>query len=416
MASSDIKYPSDVAAEFFSQEEQTRRAFEKFSGSRFSPPARPTQSVLTQLVETMLFASMATEEGRLTPVGIVFAENTLPFYAEAPAWDFVQLASSLDFEVNSIAKLASVCGSRDSLLVVMPKSETLALVGIATPHSRRFSTDTDDLVRILTLKPGVISVRSGASEIVRYERGKLRRKIPFPLGRGKQWRAQLDSIEQTVFREELPRLQVDVVDSLLQIVQGMVQLGHGGLLCVLGPDDEPGSLLNGAKKLRAPLPFGVALRDMYKAQLVDNSNTANRLSFEPRNSRPPTEEEERDAEDARAAASRVSRLVEQIARLTTFDGAVVMSHALEVLAFGVKLSSKKEEDKKEEEVPTVLSVTEDRRPGQAWPLATRGTRHRAAAFFAKQHPRGLAFIVSQDGDAAIFQKLESELVYWPLPL
>jgi hypothetical protein len=129
MASSDIKYPPEVAAKFFSREEESRRASAELFGGATENSRDPsaeslTQAVLTQLVETMLFASMATEEGHLTPVAIVYAESIEPFQAVAPiapAWDFVQFASSWKFDVNSIAKLASASGSLDSFLVVVPQ-------------------------------------------------------------------------------------------------------------------------------------------------------------------------------------------------------------------------------------------------------------------------------------------------------
>jgi DNA integrity scanning protein DisA with diadenylate cyclase activity len=124
---------------------------------------------------------------------------------------------------------------------------------------------------------------------------------------------------------------------------------------------------------------------------------------------PLTPKEEADAATAQQTTHRVDRLIAQIAKLTTIDGAVVMNHALGVLAFGAKLPS-------QGKAPTVLSITPDRQLGDPWQLDQRGTRHRAAATFAKCHPKGLAFIVSQDGEAAIFQQLNGEIVHWPLSL
>jgi len=407
MVPSDIKYPVDVATEFFIRE-QEQGLLNSFQQKAVPLPVEvesPSKPILTQLVETILFASMATEEGHLTPVGIVFAESIEPFQADAPAWDFLRFSSSWKFEVNSIVKLASACGSNNSFLVVVPQDEVLKLAGIATSHSRGFF-EHDHLVRVLVLKPGVVSVCRGEREIVRYEHGRLRPRPPALLGRGGQHRAQLDSIEQAIFqKEDSSRLNANTEDFLQPIVQAMIRLGHGGLLLILGPEDEPGTLLDGAKVLAEPLRFGASRRGMYDAQVAEFENLMQRVSPETDD---PAEDEESIAENTKKAVGRVDRLIEQIARLTTVDGAVVMSHSLEVLAFGVKISSG-------EESPKVFTVTNDRRPGEVWPLATRGTRHRAAAIFARQHPQGLAFIVSQDGDAAIFQKLESEIVYWPLP-
>jgi hypothetical protein len=85
-----------------------------------APQTTPSQAVLTRLIETMLFASMETEEGHLTPVGIVFAESFAPFHAGRSHWEFVRFASHQLFDVSQIAKLASACGSLDSLLDAFP--------------------------------------------------------------------------------------------------------------------------------------------------------------------------------------------------------------------------------------------------------------------------------------------------------
>jgi hypothetical protein len=403
-----IRYPADVAAEFFVREEQShlsvRKLLRKIHPSA-APQTTPSQAVLTRLIETMLFASMATEEGHLTPVGIVFAESFAPFQAVRSHWELVRFASHQIFDVSQIAKLASACGSLDSLLVVMPQEEDLILTGIATPLSRGL-LNRDPLIRVLCLKPGVISVHRDIWEIVRYERGKIPPKHPSLAGRGENCRAQIDSIERTIFGNDAEHLEIDVTDFLLQIVYGMAKQGHGGLLVVLGPEDEPGPLLKEAKTLAEPLRLGEALREMYKAKISAENNETLREFIIDGNFEPPTTQEQDDvaAEEAR---DRVTRLLGQIARLTTVDGAVVMNHTLDVLAFGAKLPSKKA-------APKVFSVTQDRLPGERWPLSQRGTRHRTAADFASQHPLGLALIVSQDGDAACLQQIKSKVVYWPL--
>ncbi|WP_037583068.1 putative sensor domain DACNV-containing protein [Stigmatella aurantiaca] len=411
MKPATIQYPPDVSSEFFSRIEQ-QSSYQQQSplgrtvNSHEAHTYRPTQHILTKAIETMLFASMATEEGHITPVGIVLAESLSPFQDEHYSWDLVRFASNLSFEVDQIAKLASACGSLDSLLVVLPQEERLVVAGIATPHSRQI-LDLDYLVRVLILKPGVISVLRGEWEVVRYERGNIPPSPP-TLSKGDgQHRTQLNAIERTVFQEDPNRLSIDVLNFLLRIVKRMRSLGHGGLLAVLGPGDIQSMSLKDARQLAEPLRFGTALLEMYGAQLIDEQNTTRRFSVKTLNFRPPSDEEEAAAAAAQEATQRVARMIDQIARFTTVDGAVVMSHSLDVLAFGAKLSSK-------EETPAVYSVTHDRCSGERWPIDRRGTRHRAAAIFADRYSMGLALIVSQDGEAAIFQQLESKVVHWPV--
>ncbi|APR87936.1 hypothetical protein A7982_13285 [Minicystis rosea] len=162
-----------------------------------------------------------------------------------------------------------------------------------------------------------------------------------------------------------------------------------------------------AKRLLPPLALGAAVVEMCEAQLVDNDRDNKRLRYQGNEltERPPTFEEARIARDVVKAAERVRRVVDQIVSLTTVDGAVIMSNALEVLAFGAKLPARTSLD-------NVHTVDRDRQY-RTWHLEQRGTHHRAAASFASGHSDRIAFIVSQDGDAATFQELDGNLCHWP---
>ncbi len=85
-----------------------------------------------------------------------------------------------------------------------------------------------------------------------------------------------------------------------------------------------------------------------------------------------------------------------------------MSHALDVLAFGAKLPPPRAI------ISEVFAATPDQRMDASLSLDARGTRHRAAAAFVAGYPERIAFIVSQDGNAATFQEIEGKVVYWPL--
>jgi hypothetical protein len=205
-----------------------------------------------------------------------------------------------------------------------------------------------------------------------------------------------------------------MVGYLTRIMARMAELGHGGIVAVLAPDEGLETVVKTAKthetakKLAPPLGLGRAILQEYEAQMVDDDNDQRRFwmvgdkVFE----RPQTEDEVRDSNLAFKATELVKRWLEQIARLTTVDGAVIMSHSLEVLAFGAKLPSSGDPIK-------VYAATPGPHFDEEWPLNTHGTRHRAAAAFAVGDSGRLAFIVSQDGDAGTFQEIEGKLVYWP---
>jgi hypothetical protein len=96
----------------------------------------------------------------------------------------------------------------------------------------------------------------------------------------------------------------------------------------------------------------------------------------------------------------VGRAVDAIAGLTAVDGATVMSHRYDVLAFGAKIGRRKGAPQIERLVvtePVEGSSADWMHPGQLG-----GTRHLSAAQFVHDQPDAMALVASQDGRFTIF--------------
>ncbi|WP_158623359.1 putative sensor domain DACNV-containing protein [Corallococcus sp. CA053C] len=398
-----LKYPRDVVKEFLERDkakrERTdivlREIFGEFPKEKDAPLSKKD---LRSLVETMLFASMATEEGHIQPVGVVFARSRDDFESEDEPWVLYMFESPRTLGVRDVTKLAATCDFPRSFLAVMPIAGELKIVGIAAPSNQSAGT-YDRLVRVMAPQPGTIVMFRGRAEVVRYSRGSIPPRPPdfLELCGGKSQQVAL--IVRSVFGLYLPK-NAEIADvegfvfaEIRSVVSMMSRLGHGGLLAVLGPHDDGGSLLKSENRLRGPMGYGSALNDNLNA----------RAARMPKARRGP------DAGSADPSGELLKSIRKQLVRLSAVDGAVLLSNSLQVLGFGVKLVIRHEENPLE-----VRTVAPDGTPGERWDLHARGARHRAAATFAQQHPDGLAFIVSQDGDAAMFQSRGDHVAYWPL--
>ncbi|MFP2909777.1 putative sensor domain DACNV-containing protein [Pyxidicoccus sp. 3LFB2] len=397
--SDKLKYPEHVALEFFEREDRrwdSDKSLMEILPWRHERPRAPTRSVLTRLVETMLFASMAMEEGRLQPVGIVFAEERAEFLKEVP-WDIISIKSPNAFSVREVVKLAAICDFPRSFLVVMPDNEELKVFGVGTPTKRSLFSG-DRLVRVMAPRPGTVVVARGETEVVRYERGSIPELPPMHMVGGSHQR-QFNSIGRAVagttlleapkpdgFRDSFYGLHVSM--QVYRVAAQMSRHGHGGILAVFGSEADA-KLPAGTRELEVPLGFGVAIRD-------EMATTFQRLGGQNRDGPQPNVEERK-----------LERMRQQLLGFSAVDGAVLLSHRMDVLGFGAKLPIPKE---REVEVHT---VTPQRSVGGPMDLKVRGTRHRAAATFADQNRDGMAVIVSQDGDAGVFQDLDGKVVYWP---
>jgi hypothetical protein len=383
-----------------------------YADGEFCVPPAP---VLERIIETVFFASMAQEEGRTEPVGIVFVQGFERTFRSSRFWNVMHIRSPRVFTVSEVTKLAAICTFPESLLTVIQSAGVLKVIGTARPTSAE-GIGLDTLIRVLAPRPGTIAVCRGNAQIVRYERGYIVDPPPNYLSSG-QNQEQLASIAQTVFgkrrRSPVSHHAKVVFDELSRIIVGMCRLAHGGLLAVLGPEDDPEPLLRDAHVLADPISVRqvVTVRQSLREYLSKQDGRLRRkLTGQDLNLYLEKEENRLEGLFFRLTRKRSNHIIQQIVRLSAIDGAVLLSHSLDVLAFGVKLPTPHDSS------PEVFSVTDTGKLGPRWPIEVRGTRHRAAAHFAKDHPKGFALIVSQDGDAAVFQSVASQILYWPLAI
>jgi hypothetical protein len=377
----------------------------------------PQIDVIEHLVRTLFFASLATEEGTYQQLGLLYTPTLESLANPDSPWDVVVLRDPRRFTTFEIAKLGPATSLSENFLVVAGTLDRLEILGIATPHGRSYIFDEDRLLRLLAPAPGVLIATAGSHEVARYERGVVTpSSISFSPFRRGPYRRQLDSIR----RAALPTIHehseyIDVVDQLQAIASRLAATDHGGLLAILSPGSDPGHECSDAKWLKTPLPLGKLLDDMYSLDVEMEYDESERLDPETGlDARPMTADEARVVRRNRATTAKVERLIEQVTRLLSLDGAVICSHSLEVVAFGAKLP-----------VPDpganvdVFDVVENQGVpslGQKWRPGVRGSRHWAGAYFAHRHPDGIALIVSQDGQTAVFQRLDDKVVYWPVRL
>ena len=109
-------------------------------------------------------------------------------------------------------------------------------------------------------------------------------------------------------------------------------------------------------------------------------------------------------EQLEGAVFELSRL---IANLAEVDGAVVLDKAFGLVGFGAEVSA-------DLPGPTRVWRARDTECTERDPddIENVGTRHRAAYRFVHEHPRGLAIVVSHDGNVSFVANRDGEVVFW----
>lgn len=105
-------------------------------------------------------------------------------------------------------------------------------------------------------------------------------------------------------------------------------------------------------------------------------------------------------------ANELADVASSIVSLTAVDGAIVLTDDLRLLGFGAVILPGAE-------TPAVFFASDDfGTQGDLRRADGYGTRHRSAFRFAATYPDGVAFVVSQDGDAKAIRALNGRVTVW----
>lgn len=340
--------------------------------------------VLVQLLTTVFWAGLETNEGERHPIGVAFlgtsgvdvvtsdvAGSDAPFLYQ---WKVQHFKSPRPFDVGELVKLAVAGADRRiySAVNVLPDG-SLVIAGLAREG---VSVVSDPFVKIITFRPGCLSVRSGRESLLEYERGAILTggdDILFTAGLVRR------ALEEAAHAADLDDDAIpDYVDAVRSLVREMAAHGRGGIL-IVSTEEWP--------EVAETATYRVAV-DSSVASLL---RLARRLGgAKSRGESPQTADVAFGGLLRNAFLTEAERLTEELGALTGIDGAILLNRHLALVAFGVMLPLGR---------PTALAEAADAegRRARVVDLGSRGTRHHAGATYAAEHPGSVVFVASEDG-------------------
>lgn len=360
-----------------------------------------TDTALVRLLTTIFFAGLETYEGEHNPVRVVFLGKSpfnfvIPEGAESGAlafyqWKVMPFDSPRPFAIPELVKLA-VAGvnARIYSAVHTLADGELAITGLAREG---LNADADPFVKIVAPRPGCLSIRSGGTLLLGYERGAILtggEHLVFSVGPVRR------ALEAAAHAAGLDPGDVPAyLDAVQSLVREMAAHGRGGIMIITS--EELPQL--------ASTPYRMALDSSASslirlAHRIDRKNTSAVAA--------------RAGDDTSfgqllrgAFLTEVDRVIEDFGALSGIDGAVVLNRDLALLAFGVILPVGQ---------PTAVAeaLDTDGQQHRSIDLASRGTRHRASATYAAEHPGSLVFVASEDGHVSCLLREPSwhETLFW----
>jgi hypothetical protein len=361
-----------------------------------------TNAALVRLLTTIFFAGLESYEGEHNPVRVVFLGRSsshfvIPGGADSGAlafykWKVMPFESPRPFAIPELVKLA-VAGANARIYSAVHTlaGGKLAITGLAREG---LNADADPFVKIVASRPGCISIRSGGTLLLGYERGAILtggEHLVFSVGPVRR------ALEAAASAARLDPGDVPAyLDAVQSLVREMTAHGCGGIM-IISPEEFPQI---------ASTPYRMAL-DSSASSLIRLAHRIERTSDAAASRRSAAADGSFGQLLRGAFLTEVGRVIEDFGALSAIDGAVLLNRELALLAFGVILPVGQ---------PTAIAEAVDTEGlhHRRVDLGSRGTRHRAGATYAAEHPGSVVFVASEDGHLSCFLREQSwpETVFW----
>lgn len=308
---------------------------------------------LANLLSTVFFASLQTEEGEHQPIRVVLAATAEP--SQPARVGRLTFRTPCSCTTRHLLRLARGARSDRISIEVLASDGTLSITGLVRD---RFGSDESALMRISALQPGQLEVWVSGERIFEYAQGYVQRPPEDVLLASGPVRSKLLALAAESGAPE------GYIESVAGVLRHLADHPHGGIL-VLSRESAP--------ETPAHASFAL-LPDSHLWDLLHAMKDVNATSL-----------------DRESLRSEIQRTIAEIGGMTALDGATILDRRLGLCGFGVVLPVRS--DVVVLEVVDVAGTV--RRP---FSLEPYGARHRAAASYAATHAGSLVFIASVSGD------------------
>ena len=398
----------------------------------------PDEKIVVDLMETMYYSSLRTEESEPVIFHMVFMDPAQPDPKPPrnPAkdrWNFIPFTDPIPLSVSNVVKIANSTDLRTSSFVIWPDKEDKLHIWGLVDQQNRFHKFLNRSAEIEAERPGIFQASvEGIGIIVVY----MRYEKVAELRVNELIRHSIDLFKESPIRDLLAPgierylhgVRSNIPDDIYQaegemdefhaqqwlsvlcrILLRIQKIRKGGAILIT-PQIDPSDLnvKYGINYDRLPTSLESNAIAKIKSDYLENHLLA--LS-ESRPKEIPSNQYfqlRRLEKDLRANKNEIDGVIWFIALLTRVDGLVVMDPDLVVRGYGVEIKNWREPDN--------LYIAADRlaTPAKLRPASYNhfGTRHRSMMRYCSQNPGSIGFVASHDGEVRIITMVGERLVMW----
>jgi hypothetical protein len=395
-------------------------------------PAIPSNLIL-QLLRSLYFASMRTEEGQAITCHVVYLDLNNPD-PQPPQripldrWTSIRFAQPIALTVDNLVKVAKASDPRTSSLAVYQVGGGLCIWGLVDQGNRyhdfinyesRSGSARPGLFQVSILGVGYLVAYDGFRKIAELKVDRLLTEAHDVLWDGpihQQLAPSISTFIEAVQHDSDRHSLSDFwggnlaslwISSLCRVLLRAQGVRHGGAFLI---STEPRTGLNikyGIEYQRLPQ----ALRRLARSE-IDQSVADDTIG---------DEYLEKDADDMpvglhldsvvasydlEEARSELDGVLWFIALLTRVDGLVLFGPDLTVLGFGVEITLTG--------TPPTVVLAHDAKAKRVTSVDYNhyGTRHRSMMQYCARVPGSIGFVISQDGAVRLITAFEERVVMW----
>ncbi|MBJ6799154.1 putative sensor domain DACNV-containing protein [Geomonas propionica] len=400
--------------------------------------AVPDDEVITELMETMYYSSLRTEESEPVLFHMVFLDPSQPDPKPPrnPArdrWSYIPFADPIPFTVSNVVKIAKSTDLRTSSFVIWPDQLDQLYIWGLVDQQNRFHKFLNRSAEVEVERPGVFQASVEGIGIIavymRYEKvaelrvnevirhsldlfreGPVRELLTPGIERflaGVRSHIPDDIYQAQGAGDELHAQQW--ISVLCRILLRIQKIQNGGAILIspqIAPDDL--NVKYGINYDRLPTSLQSNAVTKIKSDYLER-HLLGSGDLKPKElSADQFQQLRRLEKELRANKNEIDGVIWFIALLTRVDGLVVMDPNLVVRGYGVEIKNWQE--------PEQVFIATDRFGSAAKqrPVSYNhfGTRHRSMMRYCCQNPGSLGFVVSQDGEVRVMTMLGERLVMW----
>lgn len=337
--------------------------------------ALPPKDVLMEVCDTLLDVSCMREEGRFSRFRVCFLKpehtNFLDGYLYAHKLDFKH---PVPFTIGALHKLAPAVNPAMSYLILDTSSRPYTITGIVASYTtwekliigeKSGGNRMPQIPNFLVTGPGELEACYGETPLVGYSFGHnvISRTDVFE-----------NSLISDLLRANTKLDYEEWKHILYRVLWHVEKYAHGGTLLFVPSYTACAKYVDVKYHLPAKCMFGE------EDSIVEVSNVA------------------REKEAVSYA--------DFLSKLTTVDGAVLLTHNFDLIGFGTEILT----DKMDSKQPNMLFYNSNNTVNKKAKFTDNGTRHRSAYRFADAVEGAVSVVVSQDGIIKACTKHDGKVV------